>query len=209
MAKPSLISIWQSLLRDEGLPADPGDRLGTELLARWQESHRLYHTTEHLQNCLQWWDKTRNLLQEPTLAGFVLFYHDAIYDPRRSDNEAASAELARMDLVDLGMDSTRISQVCALVRATDHKTQADHPDVDLVIDIDLAILGADPQTYQSYFAAIRREYAHIDENGWRGGRAKVLQGFLNKPRIFACHFFDECERKARLNLAQELRELSE
>jgi predicted metal-dependent HD superfamily phosphohydrolase len=158
---------------------------------------------------LQCWEKTRNLFQEPTLAGFALFYHEAIYDPRRIDNEAASAELARKDLVELGLDSKRISQVCALVRATDHKTQTDHPDADLVIDIDLAILGTDSQTYQRYVTAVRREYAHIDETGWRIGRAKVLQGFLNKPRIFANFFFDECERKARLNLVQELREVSD
>lgn len=205
----NLLALWQSLVRDEGLPADPGDRLGAELLVRWQESHRFYHTTEHLQNCLQCWEKTRNLFQEPTLAEFALFYHDAIYDPRRSDNEAASAELARKDLVELGLDSERISQVCALVRATDHKTQTDHPDADLVIDIDLAILGADPQTYQRYVAAVRREYDHIDETGWRVGRAKVLQGFLAKTRIFANHFFDDCEREARLNLERELREISD
>lgn len=203
----NLLAFWQSLLHDEGLPAEPGDRLGAELLARWQESHRFYHTTDHLQNCLQCWDKLRNLMQEPTLVGLALFYHDAIYDPRRSDNEASSAELARKDLVELGMDSTRISQVCALVRATDHKTLADHPDVDLVIDIDLAILGADPQTYQRYVAAVRREYAHIDETGWRIGRAKVLEGFLQKERIYSHKEFAKLESKSRKNLEEELRSL--
>lgn len=138
----------------------------------------------------------------------ALLYQDAIYDPRRSDNEARSAELARSDLTALGLSEEQIDHIASLILATDHRSASRHPDVAAVIDIDLAILGSDSVVYRRYVADVRREYAHVDPAGWRSGRAGVLNFFLKRPRLFVSGLCDDLEHQARENLTAELATLA-
>ena len=185
------LAAWKECLRAEGLSEDPPHR-GRNLLARWDEPHRHYHTSVHLQSCIERWERLRDQLQAPSLVGLTLLYHDAIYDPQARDNEAASAGLARIDLVGLGMADRRIAEVEHLIHATDHRQKSAHPDAAAVIDIDLAILGAEAQAY--------RRYVH----GWRTGRAQVLGHFLERSRLFTSGLLDELEDPARRNMRHEL-----
>ncbi len=78
-------------------------------------------------------------------------------------------------------------------------------DTMLLLDADLAILGADPGAYQAYVNGIRAEYDHIDDVQWVQGRAAVLRHFLHRQRLFVtAHMFAALEHRARANIEAEL-----
>ena len=106
-------------------------------------------------------------------------------------------------LAQLGQPTDRATRTARLVEATaDHvPTNADEA---VLIDADLAVLGADPATYEAYARGVRREYAHVDDEAWRAGRATVLQGFLDRAAIYHTAPMQACEARARANLAAEL-----
>ncbi|MFA4892447.1 hypothetical protein [Brevundimonas sp.] len=74
-----------------------------------------------------------------------------------------------------------------------------------LVSIDLSILGAAPERYDAYAAAIRHEYRHVPTPLYRAGRAAILGRFLDSGRLFADP--DRAERfeaPARANLAREI-----
>jgi predicted metal-dependent HD superfamily phosphohydrolase len=141
----------------------------------------------------------------------AIWFHDAVYDPRAKDNEAKSAELAATLLHPLGVPAGTIDRVANLVKATAHLASAEAPaerDAAVLLDADLAILGAAEERYRRYAADIRKEYGFVSDADYRKGRAAVLKLFLGRPRIFHTPvMFEEGEARARANLAAELKEL--
>ena len=86
---------------------------------------------------------------------------------------------------------------------------ADDPDTRLLLDVDLAILGAAPARFAESSRQVRAEYAHVPDATFRAGRARVLAGFLQRPRIYVTDVFrDALEERARANLQQALEALS-
>src|SRR5262249_59491880 len=78
----------------------------------------------------------------------------------------------------------------------------------VLLDADLAILGATPEEYAAYARAIRGEYAWVPDDGYCRGRRAVLEAFLQRPRVFSTARLAELrEAAARSNLRAELREL--
>jgi predicted metal-dependent HD superfamily phosphohydrolase len=135
----------------------------------------------------------------------ALWFHDAIYALRASDNEARSADWAQQALRAAGAAAEAADRVHALVMATCHTAQPATPDAALLVDIDLAILGASPARFAEYEAQIRQEYSFVP--GWlfRRKRRQILQGFLDRPRLYSTtHFHDALEAAARRNLQQVL-----
>ncbi len=207
---------WQAAIRDGRAPdAAPPRPAQVEdaidrLLARHREPHRRYHTVSHLAAALATAD---DLLAEVDTADaaavrLALFFHDAVYDPRAvpGANEAASAALAERELAELGVAPACVSAVSAsIVATTDHRLPPDRsPTTAVVLDADLAILAADPGRYEAYVTGVRAEYAHIDDEGWRTGRAAVLTAFLDRPALFVTAPMQASEHRARANLAAEL-----
>ncbi len=179
------------------------------LRERFQEPHRAYHNEAHtvavLSQLYEWTDG------EPTqcLVAAAL-YHDAVYDPTRSDNEARSAELCAQELAQRGFTPAVIDRVSILIEMTaQHLPPPGDTEAILLADADLYILGATHDEYEAYREAIRAEYAHVPEDAWRTGRARVLQRFLERPRIFHGNWsgVDAHEGRARRNLAGEIESL--
>lgn len=180
------------------------------LLARHREPHRRYHTATHVMWVLRHVHRLLPGLAVPDAAALDLaaLFHDAVHAPRADDNEERSAELAARAAVRLGWDPRRTQLVAALVLATAAHTPVD-PDLDpataVLVDADLAVLGAEPAAYAAYVAGVRSEYAHVDDAAWRVGRSAVLRRFLDRPVVFATEQMRaERERRARANLAAEL-----
>lgn len=181
------------------------------LLSRLREPHRRYHTVTHVMWVLRHVDE---LLAEPVHAGIdgdavrlAALYHDAVYDPRRSDNEAVSATLAAEVAATLGWHTSRCGSVHRLVMATAGHTPTS-ADEAVLVDADLAVLGGEPKDYTAYVNGVRAEYAHVPDDAWRAGRAEVLRRFLEMPRLFTTDtMFLRRERRARANLAAELASL--
>ncbi len=178
----------------------------SRLVAAYGASDRHYHGLDHIAALLDAFDANRAMTREFDAVALAILWHDAIYDPKRSDNEAVSAALAAADLGALGVGASLIARVEDLIMATRHAASGDTSDLDktLLVDLDLGILAASEAVYDSYAAAIRREYAHVPAADYRRGRAAVLQGFLERPAIFGTPSLAALwETAARRNLARE------
>ncbi|HEY8093101.1 MAG TPA: hypothetical protein VID93_04940 [Acidimicrobiales bacterium] len=179
------------------------------LLARYREPHRHYHSVTHLAAVMTTAEELMAQVDvdDPAAVRLALFFHDAIYDPRSTTNEAASATLARAVLAPLGLPRTRTDTVKRLILSTvDHQPPAGcHAgSAAVVLDADLAILSAEPAQYAAYVAGVRAEYGHVDQSGWRSGRAAVLQRLLDRPILYRSAPMAGREGRARANLAAEL-----
>lgn len=175
-----------------------------DLATRYAEPWRRYHTAEHVEEVLAVVERLADLAVDLVAVRLAAELHDAVYDPARSDNEEASAQLA---LAVLG-DSPMAEEVARLVRLTaTHVVAGDDANGAVLCDADLSVLGAPPERYHRYVADVRAEYAFVADDRWRTGRASVLEGFLVRPRIYATdRLHDELEARARANLATELSE---
>ncbi|MDE2488699.1 MAG: phosphohydrolase [Alphaproteobacteria bacterium] len=181
-----------------------------ELEAAYSEPHRRYHTLAHVQACLDLLARRADLdAAERRLLSWAIWFHDAIYDPRASDNEARSAELALAQTPALGASPDDAAEVARLVRLTAGHEVAEGDRLGAVlVGIDLAILGAAGSAYDAYARAVREEYGFVPEEAWRRGRAAVLQRFLAAPVIYADpELRMEREAQARANLVRELSSL--
>jgi len=194
--------------------ADNGHSQALErLLGRYREPHRRYHTTEHVAHVLRHVAEiaatgvpgdTPSDLPAVLLAAL---FHDAVYNPAatgRGANEIASGALAGSCASAFGWSDERATAVERLVFATaDH--EPDGIDAAVLIDADLAILGAEPAAYTAYVQGVREEYHHVADDAWLVGRTAVLQHFLQRERIFTTPYMSaRREHHARANLAAEL-----
>ncbi|MEM0966240.1 MAG: phosphohydrolase [Verrucomicrobiota bacterium] len=137
---------------------------------------------------------------------FAIWFHDAIYDPLDSHNEAQSAQYFA-DRIGSFVGGKLTDDVERLVVATDPKrSRSGREDEDLIIDIDLSILGSEPEDYEAYQTAVRREYSSVPEAQFSAGRRSILQSFLCQ-RIYATEFFSQLEEQARSNIKGELEAL--
>jgi predicted metal-dependent HD superfamily phosphohydrolase len=139
------------------------------------------------------------------------FFHDAVYDATRSDNEVASSRLAARALGEIGWSADTIDQVGAMIIATaghDVGAATDAP-TQVLVAADLAVLTAEPAKYDDYTRAVRREYAHLDDAAWRVGRSAFIRATLERDHLFPPTLdLDDWERRARANLSAELAALA-
>lgn len=181
-----------------------------DLFARWSAATRRYHNVEHLVDCLREVDRAKG--RDSDVAGasdldsveLALWYHDAIYDASARDNEVRSAELLLADAKLLGIDATRAAE---LVLATAHGSvePVSAPDVDLLLDIDLSILGRDSLRFLDFDHGVAEEYAHLPSDAFRAGRATFLASMLTRSSLFRTAAFRErYEAAARANISELL-----
>jgi len=187
---------WQAL--DSPTPPEP---VLDALLARYREPQRHYHTLQHLTECFTAFDLLRSQSSHPGEIELALWYHDAVYDPQRHDNEALSAALAVDRLYEAGAAATVIERVHDLIMATQSHEAGDDPDRAIMLDVDLAILGAAPARFADYERQIRAEYAHVPDDAYRTGRARVLAGFAARDPLYRTALFHaRYERQAKRNM---------
>ncbi|WSL21728.1 hypothetical protein OG302_23420 [Streptomyces sp. NBC_01283] len=198
---------WHAtLLRaSEGTP-DPAP-YADNLLARWAEPQRRYHTTAHLTAVLDHIDVLEDHADDPELVRLAAWFHDAVYAPDRSENEERSARLAERALQEAGLAPADTAEVARLVRLTVSHDPADGDhNGEALCDADLAILAAAPDAYAAYAAAVREEYSFVPDEDFRAGRAAVLRQLVALPRLFRTPYgAAEWEGPARENLATEMK----
>lgn len=177
-------------------------------MQHWREPHRRYHTVEHLQECLDAFDEVASLAVRPAEVELALWYHDAIYEIGVDSNELKSAYLAERAMTSAGCDREAIGRVRSLILATRHHGRPESTDEALLLDIDLAILGASDKRFDRYDADIREEYHALPWSKYVAGRRQVLRGFLERPRLYLSgHFHDRLEAAAHANLSRALKRL--
>ncbi|MBK8092898.1 MAG: hypothetical protein IPK32_13165 [Verrucomicrobiaceae bacterium] len=175
------------------------------LMEAWQEPQRAYHALQHLAECLGWLDRVQEEVQMPNrdAVELALWFHDAVYDPRAADNEERSAEMACECL-----DATLANEVRRMILVT-RTHRAECEDELWMVDIDLAILGAERSRFDEFERQIRAEYAWVPEALYREKRAEILRGFLERGKLFQTAFFRErLEDRARENLRRLIESLA-
>ena len=178
-----------------------GAALFDELLAAYAEPHRRYHTLQHLVECLQGFETVRALAQRPAEVELALWFHDAVYALQRGDNEAQSADWARRALSAAAVPAPAIQRVQELVMVTRHRGLPEPGDQQLLVDIDLSILGASGARFSEYERQIRDEYGFVPDELFRHKRREILSAFLDRPRLYgSAHFHQALEARARENL---------
>jgi predicted metal-dependent HD superfamily phosphohydrolase len=189
-------------------------KLRDELARAYGAPERHYHNLAHIEAMLSLVRSYERALSDPQSVEAAVWFHDAVYDTRRHDNEEKSAELAASRLAGL-LSPERIVLIARMIRATaghhlpDGLDDAQQRDCALFLDTDLSILGGAPDAFAAYEEAVRREYAWVPDALWREGRKKVLQGFLDRPAIYASpEFRASYEAAARANLTRSLERLA-
>lgn len=199
---------WPRAWRALGLGADTA--LCEALLSRYQESHRAYHTLQHLGECLALLD--REAVEAVHLAEIelALWFHDAIYDTQAADNEARSAAWAVTALRAQGAPAAVVQRVQDLIMATCHRASPAGLDAELLVDIDLAILGAEEARFWEFEAQVRQEYAWVPEAVFRQKRGEILQEFLGRAQLYSTPAIrTEREARARANLRAAISRLGD
>jgi predicted metal-dependent HD superfamily phosphohydrolase len=187
----------------------PDESVLASILAAYGGSDRFYHTLQHLAECLELFGEGEGLAERPGEVAIALWLHDVVYDTRRSDNELRSADRAEQVLANAGGTVEEAGRVRSLILATRHAELPPPGDTALIVDIDLAILGAPPERFEEYELQIQREYDWVPELVFRPTRARILQGFLAREQIYStAPFAARFEAVARVNLLRALARLS-
>ena len=182
MDSEALRASWTGAWRELGIAAP--DALLAELQDRHGEPQRHYHTLQHLGECLALLDAHRAAADRPAEVALALWFHDAIYDVHRHDNEQRSADWARRALLAAGVDRAAAGRIHALVMATRHDAQPEGIDAQLLVDIDLSILGAAPARFAEYERQIRIEYRHVAPEVFEARRREILGRFLARDPLY-------------------------
>ncbi|WP_226634705.1 HD domain-containing protein [Brevundimonas poindexterae] len=184
-----------------------------ELQARYAEPQRQYHTWAHIEALRRWFGQRCAHLHDPAAVELAILFHDAVYDPTRTDNEAESARLLKdADLP--GLDDTVRAQAVRMIEATarhevpDGLDALDRSDMAEFLDMDLSILGARPDVFDTYEQNIRREYTFVPEPLYREARRDILQRFVERPSLYFSDWGRATfEDQARANLERSIQRL--
>jgi len=190
-----LTARWRRLASTWGAPAEVVDAVYADVVTRYGEPHRRYHTLEHIAEVLAVVDELDGGV-EVEWAGWL---HDVIYDVRAADSEARSAGYAGEVLAQLRAPDDVIREVQRLIElSATHAVVGGDKNGAIFVEADLAILLSPPERYDRYARDVRAEYAHVDDDAWRSGRRAVLEALLSRAT----------DERARSNVARELATLS-
>lgn len=202
-------SRWTTLWQKLQAPQVPQDVLEA-LIGAYSAPDRFYHTLTHIQDCLMIFDRTQFLANRPQEVELAIWFHDAIYDTRSSENEQKSAEWAEDVIRRSGLDQAVAKRVANLILATRHHAAVEDNDAQVLVDVDLSILGREAASFWQYESNIRKEYAWVSEPLFRQKRMEILHGFLNRPSIYCFEEYQQrFEAQARVNLKHAIARLAE
>lgn len=175
-----------------------------DLLERWNEPQRRYHNETHLRAVLQAVDRLDDEGEafDGTAVRLAAWFHCAIYDPTASENNEASARLAERMLD----PAAPVDEVARLVRLMGgHRVEPGDLNGEVLSDADLAVLGADPETYDTYTRDVRHEFAHVPGEKFIAGRRAALEGLVERKSVYlTTSARDAWEKQAHANVNREL-----
>ena len=204
MTQPWLEEAWHQTAARAGLAGPEAGEVFQDLCRRYSELGRAYHNLDHIAAMLGTVSEFGGLAQDDVVVRLAVWFHDAVYDSRRSDNEEQSAALAASSLA--GAAPRLLPTVEHLILATKtHQAGPDDSDYRMLLDADLGVLGSSAGDYDRYAHAIREEYAWVPEADYRAGRRRVLESFLGRERLsHTAPLFEQYEQAARANLRREI-----
>jgi len=183
--------------------------LWNEIFKNHSKKNRYYHNLTHLDNLFQHLESVKSNIKDWDITLFALFYHDYIYNVLKQDNEERSAQKAIDVVTTLSMDIERVKLCENIILATKGHQISENNDINYFTDADLSILGSTWSDYETYYKNVRKEYRYYPDFMYNKGRIKVLQHFIDMPRIFKTdYFYKKLEKQTKYNLQQEINLLS-
>jgi predicted metal-dependent HD superfamily phosphohydrolase len=201
--RPSILQLWLTMAPNKNFQ-ETGPLLDN-LVSTYRGPGRWYHNWSHIEGGIEtyrdFYDKIdRNVF-------FAWMYHDSVYDPQAHDNEERSAKAFLGDNRTLGFNNEDADKIAMAILSTTHTGE-----INMVTDMDLAGLGADPVTFANNTDLIRREYHFVDESTWRAGRAAILKQFLDRITTGKLYHTTEYAgaftSAAKSNLTQAIKKLT-
>ncbi|MBK8962055.1 MAG: hypothetical protein IPM75_03020 [Candidatus Competibacteraceae bacterium] len=199
------VALWN---RAAGGAATAASAIYQRLARLYGESHRHYHTFEHIRRCLEEFDAVVALTDDPDHIEMALWFHDAIYAPGAPDNEQRSADLFQR-CAEGGMDERFRQSVRELIMATAHRRAPVRRNDCFVVDIDLCSFGSPWETFERDGRRIRAEFAGVPDDRYYPNLLRFLRALQSRPTFFFTDYFQRCyEAIAHANtqrLVEELR----
>src|SRR5215475_16150066 len=202
---------WVSLASRYASDPSAIENLFNSIVEHYSAKDRAYHNLSHIQSLLSLSESLPDKIQNRDAFYFAIWFHDVIYDTKRSDNEEKSAEFAVEALAGIDVPEQTVAITREMILATKHHHADDLSwDMKAFLDLDISILGAPEEIYKEYSRAIRKEYSWVPAVLYRKGRMKVLNDFMDRESIYQTEEIRaKYETRARHNIAEEIRALSD
>jgi predicted metal-dependent HD superfamily phosphohydrolase len=202
-----LLVSWVDMVANFSLPEDKNIEIFTLLGTQYKENTRYYHNWDHIKAMIKGLDNYPEEINDRLSIELAIWFHDAIYVPLRKDNESRSAKFFYEQLSTY-LPIERVRKVMTYIEATKSHTKTTDRDLQLLLDLDLAILGQPSTVYQNYSKNIREEFGYAPDIFYKIGRKRVLKKFLDLSNIYQTSFFrEQLEEQARENIRVELESL--
>lgn len=204
---PKLEMEWDDACKKLGIALDDDAKAKfKELLADYTDPRRVYHDITHILRMLAAYHAVENKIEDAGALATMILFHDKVYEAASSHNEEQSANDAGAWLAGKGVAPERVGKIMRGIAATKKHDAAEGDfDMEILIDLDLAIFAASPSRYDNYARGIRAEYNHVGAPEYCAGRAAVLESFYNKRPLFKHPELLELDVfKARANLSREI-----
>jgi predicted metal-dependent HD superfamily phosphohydrolase len=150
-----------------------------EIMERWSEPHRAYHGPAHLADLLAQINRHTELTtREREILTLAAIFHDIIYNPRRSDNEAQSADLF-LNSVAMDKDNADIQEIATIIRDTKDHVPSTHLST-IFSHMDMDVVRRPYEELLKWEAGIRHEYKHVPGIAYVVVRARFLGQMIKK-----------------------------
>ena len=185
------------------------NKIFNEIIKRYSEPHRFYHTLNHINDCLKEFDKVKDLCKNPNEVEFAIWFHDIIYNSGEKNNEEKSADFAYKLAKNIKLLDKFAKDIKQLILATKHNSTPKKNDARFIVDIDLSSFAKPWKILKEDNKKIKKEYSFIKNKKFKIGRSVLLESFSIRSNIFLTDYFKEkYERKARENIKRFLKELT-
>ncbi len=200
----TFVSRWQGLAANLGLGRAKSQEVGDYQLAEYSGNDRHYHGVGHIVSMLEGFDALKATFDNPLAAELAIFFHDVIYDPSRHDNEEQSARKMQ-DLLRGLVGQTLLESAARSVQATKQHALTSSHDTNLLLDLDMAILGQPWPVYERYAQGVMQEYLHVyGEVAYRHGRRTLfLEPAIAHGTVFLTDAFKSYNPQAIQNMERE------
>lgn len=194
---------WNTLCKILAVEEEPASFWFTFLVDHYREPSRYYHTLTHVNDLLRKLEE-RSVQSVPSCE-LAIWFHDVIYDTQDpSLNEVKSAEACKDFLTSQHIEGYDV--VVNYILATQkHAPLTGDADELEFLDLDMSILGAQPDIYDAYSANVRQEYVNYSDEVYREKRTAFLIACKAREQLFLLpHNQAQWTSQARENMQREV-----
>jgi predicted metal-dependent HD superfamily phosphohydrolase len=208
--------MWDTI----GLNSKKRDSYYNDYIKVYTDPSRHYHNLDHISEGLEEIEELSvNVGLEKYITALMYFAwwnHDYVYFTINNEKLSSihAIEVIKQcvtihDPMAMCNISTILIEDC--IEFTTHdKHYIDKRIVQYFLDIDLARLGVDSNSFDIYSNQIRKEYSQVPLKVYNLARIEIMSGFLKRPHIYLSEYFrGKYETQARKNVKRHIEELKE